>query len=142
LSRAYGLALPLTPSDEHFLNPHKFLKLTFKLRNSGRPRGDRHVGEVLLWTLERGLGEGFTPEVRSARAQVYGVLAATMQAGATDVAELRAADDRVIRRGYAIAGMARTKGFHSIEIVQPADRRCDHLHQFSRIFGTTANSRP
>jgi hemoglobin-like flavoprotein len=24
------------------------------------------VGEALLWTLERGLGEGFTPEVRSA----------------------------------------------------------------------------
>jgi Globin len=39
------------------------------------------VGEALLWTLERGLGEGFTPEVRSAWAKVYGVLAATMQAG-------------------------------------------------------------
>jgi hemoglobin-like flavoprotein len=40
------------------------------------------VGEALLWTLERGLGEGFTPEVRTAWAKVYSVLAATMQAGA------------------------------------------------------------
>jgi hemoglobin-like flavoprotein len=50
------------------------------------------VGETLLWTLERGLGEGFTPEVRSAWAKVYGVLATTMQAGATEVADLRAAE--------------------------------------------------
>ena len=50
------------------------------------------MGEALLWTLERGLGEGFTPEMRSAWAKVYGVLAATMQAGATEVAELRAAE--------------------------------------------------
>jgi hemoglobin-like flavoprotein len=44
------------------------------------------VGEALLWTLERGL-EGFTPEVRSAWANVYGVLAGTMQAGAAEVDE-------------------------------------------------------
>jgi hemoglobin-like flavoprotein len=50
------------------------------------------VGEALLWTLERGLGEAFTPEVRSAWAKVYGMLAATMQAGAAEVAELRAAE--------------------------------------------------
>jgi nitric oxide dioxygenase len=50
------------------------------------------VGEALLWTLEQGLGEGFNPEVRSAWANVYDVLAATMQAGAADVAELRAAE--------------------------------------------------
>jgi hemoglobin-like flavoprotein len=50
------------------------------------------VGETLLWTLERGLGEGFTPEVRSAWAKVYGVLATTMQAGATEIADLRAAE--------------------------------------------------
>ena len=35
-----------------------------------------------------GLGQGFTPEMRSAWAKVYGVLAATMQAGAQEVAEL------------------------------------------------------
>jgi len=50
------------------------------------------VGQVLLWTLERGLGDGFTPPVRAAWAKVYGVLAATMQAGAAEVAALRAAE--------------------------------------------------
>jgi hemoglobin-like flavoprotein len=46
---------------------------------------DRHydtVGEALLWTLEKGLGAEFTPEVKEAWATVYGVLAATMRAGA------------------------------------------------------------
>ena len=50
------------------------------------------VGEALLWTLERGLGEAFTPEVRSAWVKVYNVLAATMQAGAAEVANLSAAE--------------------------------------------------
>jgi hemoglobin-like flavoprotein len=50
------------------------------------------VGEALVWTLEQGLGDEFTPEVRSAWAKVYDVLAATMQAGAAEVAELRAAE--------------------------------------------------
>ena len=45
----------------------------------------RLVGEALLWTLERGLGQDFTPEARSAWANVYQVLAATMQAGAAEV---------------------------------------------------------
>ena len=40
------------------------------------------VGAALLWTLERGLGPAFTPEVKAAWAEVYGVLASTMQAGA------------------------------------------------------------
>ena len=38
------------------------------------------VGEALLWTLEQGLGDAFSPEVRSAWAAAYGVLARTMQA--------------------------------------------------------------
>jgi hemoglobin-like flavoprotein len=50
------------------------------------------VGEVLLWTLERGLAEAFTPEVRSAWTKVYRVLAATMQAGAAELAEMQAAE--------------------------------------------------
>jgi hemoglobin-like flavoprotein len=50
------------------------------------------VGEALLWTLERGLGDDFTPEVRSAWGKIYGVLSATMQAGAAEVADLRAAE--------------------------------------------------
>jgi hemoglobin-like flavoprotein len=48
------------------------------------------VAEALMWTLERGLGDEFTPDVRSAWAKVYGVLAGTMQAGAVE-AESRAA---------------------------------------------------
>jgi hemoglobin-like flavoprotein len=40
------------------------------------------VGQALLWTLEKGLGPEFTPEVRAAWTTVYGVLAATMKAGA------------------------------------------------------------
>ena len=40
------------------------------------------VGEALIWTLEKGLGSAFTPDVREAWITVYGVLAATMKAGA------------------------------------------------------------
>jgi hemoglobin-like flavoprotein len=49
------------------------------------------VGDALMWTLERGLGEAFTPDVRSAWAKVYGILAGTMQIGASDRANMRAA---------------------------------------------------
>jgi hemoglobin-like flavoprotein len=48
------------------------------------------VGDALMWTLERGLADAFTPEVRSAWAKVYAMLAGTMQAGATE-ADARAA---------------------------------------------------
>jgi len=44
------------------------------------------VGSALLWTLQQGLGAAFTPDVRSAWATVYGVLASTMKAGAKYVA--------------------------------------------------------
>jgi hemoglobin-like flavoprotein len=40
------------------------------------------VAQALLWTLEQGLGEKFTPDVREAWTTVYGLLARTMQAGA------------------------------------------------------------
>ena len=36
------------------------------------------VGEALLWTLEQGLGDEFTDDVRSAWTSVYIVLASTM----------------------------------------------------------------
>jgi hemoglobin-like flavoprotein len=52
----------------------------------------RLVAETLLWTLELCLGPDFTPEVRSAWAKVYQVLAATMQAGAAEAANVRAAE--------------------------------------------------
>lgn len=40
------------------------------------------VGAALLWTLEKGLGGTFTPEVKDAWATVYTVLADTMKAAA------------------------------------------------------------
>jgi nitric oxide dioxygenase len=36
------------------------------------------VGSALLWTLEKGLGEAFTPEVKDAWATAYIVLSTTM----------------------------------------------------------------
>ena len=41
------------------------------------------VGEALLWTLGQGLGEKFTPEVRTAWTEVYSLLAQVMQDAAT-----------------------------------------------------------
>lgn len=40
------------------------------------------VGDALIWTLEKGLGEGFTPHLRSAWIETYTTLAAVMQNGA------------------------------------------------------------
>ncbi|WP_161883550.1 globin family protein [Deinococcus alpinitundrae] len=40
------------------------------------------VGEALLWTLQEGLGEAFTAEVRLAWEAVYGLVAETMQQAA------------------------------------------------------------
>lgn len=40
------------------------------------------VGGALLKTLEQGLGDAFTPEVRAAWTEVYGVMAQTMMAAA------------------------------------------------------------
>jgi hemoglobin-like flavoprotein len=43
------------------------------------------VGEALLWTLDFGLGDAFTPEVRSAWTQLYTSLAQMMRMGAAVV---------------------------------------------------------
>jgi hemoglobin-like flavoprotein len=45
------------------------------------------VGAALIWTLEKGLGEAFTPEVKEAWIAVYTLLAQTMQDAAA-IAEL------------------------------------------------------
>ena len=48
---------------------------------------DRHyetVGAALLWTLEKGLGDAFTPETKEAWATVYGILATTMKDAARE----------------------------------------------------------
>jgi len=44
------------------------------------------VGTALIWTLEKGLGEKFTPEVREAWTQAYTLLAEVMQLGALEEA--------------------------------------------------------
>jgi len=43
------------------------------------------VAEALLWTLDYGLGEAFTPEVRSAWTRLYTLLAQTMRLGSAAV---------------------------------------------------------
>ena len=51
-------------------------------RHAGYGVSDAHydtVGAALLWTLEKGLGSAFTPEVKDAWTTVYGVLASTMK---------------------------------------------------------------
>ena len=57
-------------------------------RHVGYGVKDHHyatVAEALLWTLEQGMGEEFTPEVKQAWTEAYGLLAATMQGGAARV---------------------------------------------------------
>jgi len=44
------------------------------------------VGEALLYTLEAGLGEMFTDDVKEAWATVYGILADTMKTAAAEAA--------------------------------------------------------
>ena len=45
------------------------------------------VGAALLWTLEQGLGEAFTDEVKNAWGAVYELLASVMKEGAAEAAE-------------------------------------------------------
>ena len=45
------------------------------------------VGHALLWTLQKGLGEAFTPEVKTAWSNVYATLASAMQSGSETPAE-------------------------------------------------------
>jgi len=54
-------------------------------RHTGYGVQDAHydtVAAALIWTLERGLGPDFTPEVKAAWTTVYGLLATTMKAAA------------------------------------------------------------
>lgn len=44
------------------------------------------VGAALLWTLEQGLGSRFTPDVRTAWARTYDLLASTMKTAARGAA--------------------------------------------------------
>ena len=63
-------------------------------RHGGYGVKDHHydtVAAALLDTLQRGLGEAFTPEVKAAWVDVYGVLASTMKAAAVMSVEQAAA---------------------------------------------------
>lgn len=54
-------------------------------RHEGYGVVDAHytiVAEALLWTLEQGLGDEFTPEVRQAWVAAYSMMATVMQQGA------------------------------------------------------------
>lgn len=51
-----------------------------------RDRDYDTVGAALLWTLEEGLGDVFTREVRDAWAEVYGILANAMREAARKAA--------------------------------------------------------
>ena len=56
-------------------------------RHDGYGVKDEHyetVGAALLWTLEKGLGDAFTPEVKEAWATVYGLLASVMKTAAAN----------------------------------------------------------
>ena len=52
-----------------------------------KPEHYATVGSALLWTLEKGLGEEFTPAVKEAWSEAYGLMTSVMQEAAADVAE-------------------------------------------------------
>ena len=57
-------------------------------RHSGYGVVDAHyttVAESLLWTLEQGLGEGFTAETREAWIAAYSMMASVMQQGGREM---------------------------------------------------------
>ncbi|XP_031553222.1 neuroglobin-like isoform X2 [Actinia tenebrosa] len=41
----------------------------------------KHVGEAIIWTLDKGLGDQFTPEVKAAWVEAYGLITTTMKEG-------------------------------------------------------------
>lgn len=51
-----------------------------------KPEHYNTVGEALLWTLEQGLGDAFTPDVKFAWTEVYGLLSGVMQNATAEVA--------------------------------------------------------
>jgi hemoglobin-like flavoprotein len=59
------------------------------VRHVGYGVKDQHydtVGAALLWTLDAGLGDAFTDDVREAWATVYNILADTMKSAAAEAA--------------------------------------------------------
>jgi hemoglobin-like flavoprotein len=61
-------------------------------RHVGYGVNDGHydtVGTALLWTLEQGMGDEFTPELREAWTAAYGLLASVMRLGASEMTNAR-----------------------------------------------------
>jgi hemoglobin-like flavoprotein len=77
-------------------NPEKIIP-TVKLlgaRHVGYGVRDHHfhtVGVALLWTLEQGLGDAFTDEVRDAWSETYDLLTSVMQQGMREAVPAMAA---------------------------------------------------
>ena len=81
LVRAIGMAV------EGLDEPENLVHIVTELghRHAGYDVEDRHydlVGAALLWTLERGLGPAWTPEVADAWASLYGFLSGIMREAA------------------------------------------------------------
>ncbi len=91
------------------------------------------VGGALLWTLEMGLGAGFTAETREAWVTVYGLLATTMKEAAREALAGRVARgtrerdhrDRAIfpRRDEATVGCERERDDGALAGVERIDQR-------------------
>ena len=87
----HKLMTMLTVAVNSLTRPESLLPAVQSLgrRHAGYGVENRHyetVGAALLWTLEKGLGEAFTPEVKAAWVAVYTLLATTMQQAAAEVA--------------------------------------------------------
>ena len=68
------------------------------------------VGEALIWTLEHGLGDAFTPATREVWLKLYTLLASTMQMGSvaifpTEIGPTEAIADAALMRQQAAAGI-------------------------------------
>ena len=66
---------------------HPVLAKELGRRHKGYGVKTEHYGTVataLLWTLEKGLGDAFTPTAKEAWTQTYTVLAKTMQAASSE----------------------------------------------------------
>ena len=61
------------------------------------------VGEALLWTLETGLGDRFTPDARRAWAHAYEILSSVMIAAAEDVERAEAMPRHAVVAGRSQA---------------------------------------
>jgi len=61
------------------------------------------VGEALIWTLDKGLGEAFTPTIRAAWVAAYTTLAGVMQEAAAAAAAAAPAPKGFLARVFARA---------------------------------------